>query len=132
MDWEFPTSAADKANCTALRAALRAAMPAPTWIISMAVGDRGDATWASAYYLDLTAAGLRASVDFFNVMDYDAHGTWSVDAGHESPQYRSAADGDLAWGLKESLDWYVTTKSVPATQINSGMAFYGVEFKSVN
>src|SRR5579859_3202455 len=130
IDYEFPASAADKANLTLMMQAIRTAMPSPTYLISMATSDRGDQTWAGAYYVDFTT--LKGVVDFFNVMTYDEHGDWSTNSGHNAAVSFCASDADGAWGLKESMNWYINTAGVPATQINAGMAFYGKEFKPVN
>jgi chitinase len=126
LDWEFPQSSADRDNLTALVQALRTGFSSapnahPEWLIS------GAYSWTTYYgqYYDLAA--LTPLVDFFNLMTYDFHGPWSSVSGHNAPLYPPAGDssGDSTMG---ALDYFITTRGVPASKINFGLPFYGYDF----
>ena len=126
IDWEFPQSATDKNNLTALVQALRAEFNAspnahPEWLIS---GAYSQTTYYGQYY-DLTA--LTPLVDFFNLMTYDYYGPWSSRSGHNAPLYPATGDpsGNSAMG---SLNYFINTRGVPPAKINFGLAFYGYDF----
>lgn len=122
IDWEVPTGASGKANCTLLMSQLRRGLPDK--VISMATsatpGGGGDYDFPS----------LVPIVDFFNVMSYDFHGPWSSHAGHNSPFLLNPADPELEGSFKTTLDLYLTL-GVPAQKINMGTPFYGYEFDGV-
>jgi chitinase len=122
IDWEVPTSNADKANCTLLIEELRQGLPDK--VISMATsatpGGWGDYDFTS----------LMPLVDFFNVMSYDYHGPWSSHAGHNSPFLLNPADPESEGSFKTTLDRYLEL-GVPAQKINMGTAFYGYQFEGV-
>ncbi len=126
IDWEFPENATDRANLNLLIQALRdkfdaSPQPAPTWLITMAVSP-GD------YYgqwLDYDT--LNDSVDFYNLMTYDFHGSWFRHSGHNAPLLRGndpKPDGSVV----EALDYMLDARDVPPSQINVGIAFYGYNF----
>ena len=92
LDWEGPSTLAQKANEAAFVKELRTAFRAvdTTWLITMAIGA---SDW-SGQWRDF--ATLTLYVDWFNAMEYDFHGSWSSIAGHDAPmnvgqrpQYRS-------------------------------------------
>ncbi len=130
IDYEFPLTTTDESNLTLMMQAIRAVLPSPTWLISMATSAMGNNTWDGAYYMNLTA--LEGIVDFFNVMDYDFYGGWDTYSGHLAPQYQNPADPEQAGSFKTSLDWYLLTAGITPSKINAGMPFYADEFTSVN
>jgi GH18 family chitinase len=131
VDWEYPQSASDRTHFSGLIQALRAkfnasAPPAPTWQISAALSPDG----YYAQFLDLPT--LAASMDFFNLMIYDYHGSWTSHSGHNAALYQAA--GDLAFGHTgddgaDAVSYY-TSHGAPASQINYGLAFYGYGFNT--
>lgn len=63
--------------------------------------------------------GLAPSVDFFNLMSYDFHGTWEKTTGHQS-----AFTGDAnGYDVKTAVDLYLAA-GVPANKIVVGAPLY--------
>lgn len=129
IDWEFPGSAADKANFTSLVAALRAEFNAspshPEFLIT------GAYSWTTYFAQWYDLPGLIPNIDFFNIMTYDFHGTWSNHAGHNAPLGASAGDPDGPLSTPSALS-YFTSRGVPLSKINFGVPFYGYEFPVEN
>src|SRR5581483_8061446 len=131
VDWEYPQSASDKTNFSGLMQALRTKFnnspaPAPTWQISAALSP--DVYYAQ--FLDLPT--LAGSMDFFNLMIYDYHGSWTSHSGHNAALYQ--ASGDLAFSHTgddgaDAVSYY-TSHGAPASKINYGLAFYGYGFNT--
>ena len=126
IDWEVPLGKTDAANCTALMRALRAALPAPCYLLSMATPSVPGG-WGE---FDFT--GLTPLVDFYNVMTYDYPGPWTKHAGHNSPLFANGADPRQEGSLDESVNLYLNKLAVPPEKINLGTAFYGYEFAATN
>jgi chitinase len=122
LDWEVPQGAADVANCTKLVAAMRAALPAPRYLISMATPS------TPGHWGEFDFAGLTPLVDFYNVMTYDFHGPWTDHTGHNSPLFSADSDTGHDGSLENSLNLYLNQFHVPPEKINLGTAFYGYEF----
>ncbi|MFM9035071.1 MAG: glycosyl hydrolase family 18 protein, partial [Mycobacterium sp.] len=93
FDWEYPggggldgnsASPGDGANYAALLKLLRTKLD----VLGQQQGRRYEITVASPAGYDKIAnfnlAGLAPSVDFFNLMSYDFHGTWEKTTGHQS------------------------------------------------
>lgn len=131
IDWEFPANATDRSNLNLLVTELRnrfnsSPAPAPTWLITAAIPNN---SW-SGQYMDF--AVLRTQMDYFNVMSYDFHGPWSTHTGHNAPLDPPTGDSDGASGnINALLDYYITTRAIPASQLNIGMAFYGYRSDSI-
>ncbi len=89
IDWEYPQNSTDQSNLNTFISALRnkfntSPQPAPSWLITMAVPG---GSWG-CQYIDFSY--LNAYVDFYNVMTYDMHGSWSNHSGHNSAIYRGS------------------------------------------
>lgn len=126
IDWEYPANNTDKANFVSFIQALRAKfdgapLPAPNWLITAAVSP-GYLT----QYLDLP--NLKNSMNFFNVMTYDYHGSWTSHSGHVGGLNPAAGDPDGGGANGLSAITYYTGQGVPASQLNYGFAFYGYGF----
>jgi chitinase len=123
IDWEVPNAPEDTQPCILLMQALRDEMPAPEWLLSMAIpsNPRG---WGTGF--DVRA--LARLLDFINVMTYDIHGPWSDHAGHNSPLIQSAQDPGQEGSLADSIDLFENEYGVAPDQLNIGTAFYGYEF----
>ncbi len=127
IDWEFPESTADRANFDLLLQALRTQMPSP-YLISAALSP-------DSYYdgfLDL--ATMKNYMDFFNIMAYDYHGSWTNHSGHVAPLYQ--ATGEAPFNHPNANTSYAvsyfTGQGVPPSQINFGLAFYGYSFNTTD
>lgn len=128
IDWEFPQNATDRANQTLLIKAIRdkfaaSPQPGPNWLISMAVAA---SNWSGQWN---DYAALNELVDFYNLMTYDFHGSWSEHAGHNAPLYRGR-DPDAELNVAAALDYMLDTRAVPAAKLNVGIPFYGRNFTS--
>lgn len=115
IDWEYPGSG-DTANLTLMVQMLRSTFstapnPHPEWLLSAAVPP----SYMTNNY-DLTS--LKTVLNYFNVMTYDYAGPWSAASGENAPLNATSAD---------IQDW-ISTRGVPASQINFGLPFYGYEF----
>ena len=125
IDWEVP-NAADRANCTTLMQELRNELPAPRWIIAMAI-PADPRSWGVGF--DVPA--LAPILDFINVMTYDFHGPWSDHAGHNSPLALNPDDPELEGSVETSIDLFANDYGVPPSKLNFGTAFYGYEFRGI-
>ena len=125
IDWEQPANATEKNNLTTFIAELRQAFNDlyPDWIISMAVPV---SNWSGQYY-DFNQ--LKQSVDFFNAMTYDIHGSWTNHAGHNSPLYQSPP-GDPDGSVNTGINYLVNTRGIESTKVNVGIPFYGKEYNT--
>jgi len=125
IDWEQPANTTEKNNLTIFIAELRQAFDDlyPDWIISMAVPV---SNWSGQYY-DFNQ--LKQSVDFFNAMTYDIHGSWTNHAGHNSPLYQSPP-GDPDGSVNTGINYLVNTRGIESTKVNVGIPFYGKEYNT--
>jgi chitinase len=134
VDWEYPVEGGlvpgapeDGANYPLLLQAIRAELDAWETIdgkdyeLSIAAS----ANPSIAGHMDLPA--LAASVDWFDLMTYDFHGSWDTITGHHTPLYASPADpsaGAADFNVDAAVGYYMA-QGVPAHQIVIGAAFYG-------
>ena len=125
IDWEQPANTTEKNNLTTFITELRQAFDDlyPDWIISMAVPV---SNWSGQYY-DFNQ--LKQSVDFFNAMTYDIHGSWTNHAGHNSPLYLSPP-GDTDGSVNTGINYLVNTRGIESTKVNVGIPFYGKEYNT--
>ena len=125
IDWEQPVNSIEKNNLTSFIIELREAFDAihPEWIISMAIPV---SNWSGQHY-DFTQ--LKQSVEFFNAMTYDIHGSWTNHAGHNSPLYPSPP-GDPEGSVSTGIDYLVNTRGIESSKINVGIPFYGKEYNA--
>ncbi|MDR3627347.1 MAG: glycoside hydrolase family 18 protein, partial [Ignavibacteriaceae bacterium] len=121
IDWEFPDAAQGK-NLTLLVQQMRKKFQETdtTWLITMAVPA---GSWYGQYY---QYEKMVSYVDWFAVMTYYFHGSWSSQTGHNAPLYGSSKDNE---GDDSSSVVYMTsTRKVPASKLLLGLPFYGIEF----
>jgi chitinase len=139
IDWEMPGAmdptdpgATDRANfdlmIQAIRIAFNSALApplSPTWLISIATScDNWGAQW-------LDYPTLNNYVDFYNDMTYDMHGSWNNTMGYNAPLFQgNYAEDNLC--DQTAMDYMLTTRGVPAAQVNMGIPFYGYLFPGGN
>jgi chitinase len=121
IDWEVPQGQPDVANNVLLMQALRDALPAPQYLLSMATPSE-PGHWGEYDFTHLTPI-----VDFYNVMTYDFHGPWTNHAGHNSPLFSNDSDPGHDGSIDESMTPSLNKLGVPPEKINLGTAFYGYE-----
>ena len=118
FDWEYPggggaagnsASPHDGANYALLMVDVRAKLDdlgselGRTYEISIASPAEADKL------ANFNLAGLAPSVDFFNVMTYDFHGTWEDTTGHQA-----AFTGDpLGYDIETAVDGYLNAGVAP-------------------
>ncbi len=128
LDWEFPgggdghneTSPDDGQNYALLAADLREALDS----LEVETGRYYSISVASPTgkhnLSNFNLEGLEPNVDFFNMMAYDMHGTWSDKTGHQAP----IMDTDSGTkGVASAVDLYLEY-SVPASKIVLGAPMY--------
>jgi chitinase len=137
LDWEYPggggmagsrTRKEDSANFTLLLAEIRSQFDA---------AEKADhrhylLTFASAggpsQIGHLELAKIARSLDWFNVMTYDFHGSWDARSNFNSPLYRASDDPGGEANSKLNCDAAISAYlagGVPAEKLVMGVPFYG-------
>ncbi|KAJ5552097.1 glycoside hydrolase family 18 protein [Penicillium frequentans] len=124
IDWEYPVAserngrAEDYENYPTFLASLKEALSDYKYGLSITLP-------TSYWYLQhFDLAAIEPSVDWFNLMTYDLHGTWDetdvwtgpyLDAHTNLTEIKTSLD--LLWGV-----------NITASKVNLGLAFYGRSF----
>jgi chitinase len=119
VDWEFPQSAADRANLTLLLRAVRDAV-GPLRLITAAV------TGGNWYGQWLDYSAINDVMSFYNLMAYDMHGSWSDHSGHNAALAKGTDPCDE--NGEAYLDYILSTRGVPKSKVVFGVPFYGYRF----
>lgn len=124
FDWEFPATTADRANLTALVKEIREAfnLANPSLLVTM-VAVAGD--WNGKWH---DYAKLSDYVDWFNLMAYDFHGTWTTHSGHNAPLYAPPTDFDGSG--HQAVQYLYGSRGIPKAKLHLGVPFYGKEFNA--
>ena len=124
IDWEFPSSLADRENLTLFMSELRSALDIVDtgYLLSMAISS---GNWYGQW---VDYEKLVNMCDWFGVMTYDFHGGWSSHAGHNSPisSPSNCSDGSV----ETSLSYLRDQRYIPSTQLVLGIPFYGKMFNA--
>ncbi len=122
LDWEFPSTAAQRESLTVLVKEIRRAMDAidSSYLLTMAVPI---SNW-SGQWIDFPA--IVSSMDWFNAMAYDVHGSWTAHAGHNAPLY--APSNDYDGSAHQGIQYLTITRGIPKQKITLGVPFYGKQF----
>jgi chitinase len=116
VDWEFPRTADDGANLTALLGDLRAAL-GPARTLSLAAP--GTVHQASVYDI----AGLLPNVDWITTLTYSLSSATSNYADNGAPLYAGRQGED---SIDAAVQFYLA-QGVPAAKLLLGLPFYGEE-----
>src|SRR5579859_673613 len=118
LDWEFPNSAADRDNLTALIAALRAAL-GPNRSLSLAAAP----TDYRGQWLDVAA--IVPDLTWFSSMTYDMGGAgWSHYADDNAALHPGRPGED---NVADSVAYYLG-RGVPAEKLLIGLPFFGQRY----
>ena len=124
IDWEFPSSESDRKNLSIFINDLRSAMDdtGKYYLLSMAISS---GSWSGQWF---EYDELSKYLDWFGVMTYDYHGSWTNHAGHNSPMYspNNCSDGSI----NSSLEYLIKERNIPPSKIILGIPFYGKEFNA--
>ncbi len=119
LDWEYPSSAAERTLLTGLCFDLRKAMDEidESLLLTMAVPA---GNW-SGQWVDFEA--LKNVIDWFGCMTYDFFGSWVSRSGHNSPLFPPASNNQGS--VQAGMNYLHLTRGVPKNQILIGIPFYG-------
>ncbi len=120
IDWEYPKKE-DSGNLVILAHDLRKAFDKAG--IKYLTAALPSVDYRDGYDLE----SLKYYFDWFGIMTYDFHGSWTSHAGHNSPLYSSP--GDSCGSIDRSVKYYLE-KGIPKNKLCIGMAFYGREFEA--
>jgi chitinase len=128
IDWEYPASELDQQTFYELFKALRAAFPAPRYVLSADV-----APWGGTGYGFPEVTPL---VDYFNIMMYDCAGPWTDDGQLNSaifpdPTNPEPWECEPGGSVQEAIDIYVQQLGIPPGKLNMGTPFYGYFYQNV-
>jgi len=128
IDWEYPSTLADKQLFTGLMTGLRRTFPSPTYLLSADVPP-----WGGGGY---NVPGVEPSMDFFNVMMYDCAGPWTSDGQLNSPIFPNGNNPqpyncEPGGSVEQAATIFLTDFQVPASKINMGTPFYGYFYTTV-
>jgi len=126
FDWEYPANATEGNNLTKLVKELRERfnLENPEWLISMAVSGGS----YNAQYIEFSE--IVDYIDWFTLMGYDYHGSWTAHSGHNSPLYQPSNCSDGADDL--GIIFLKNARQVPGNKIVLGVPFYGKEFDATD
>lgn len=122
IDWESPQNSYERGYLLTLVKELRAAFDAEGqgWLLTMAIPG---GTWMAGNF---DYVGMLPYLDWYNVMNYDVHGSWSNHAGHNDPLYAPAFDTDGS--IDQSVRYLSVTRGLPKSKLVIGIPFYAKEF----
>ncbi len=123
IDWEYPSTAADRANLTALIHELRLSFnnANPAFSISMALPST---SWSGQWF---DVAAMKNDFDWIGIMTYDFYGSWTTKSGPNSALYGSSSTNSEGW-IDYSVGYYNGTRGIPMLKLLIGTPFYGWMF----
>lgn len=120
IDWEYP-NLNDKNNFVLLIKELRNAFN------EAGINYLSAALPSHDYHNGFDVNELNNYLNWFGIMTYDFHGSWSDHSGHNSPLYSSPLD--TCGSIDESVRYYLS-KGIKKEKMLIGIPFYGREFIS--
>ena len=135
LDWEYPDGSDQKENFTALLAELRSELDSAGRIDGKPYVLTIAAPAGPAHYVNLELDRLAIFVDWFNLMTYAFHGTWSSTTNFNAPLFASSTDPSLTfqriiYNTDAAVQAYLGA-GVPPEKIVVGVPFYGYGWKGV-
>lgn len=135
LDWEYPNGSSQKHDFTAMVEELRTQLDDAGRIDSKRYGLTIAAPAGPAHYANLELDRLAGLVDWFNLMTYAFHGTWSSTTNFNAPLFPSSTDPSLSfqriiYNTDAAVQAYLGA-GVPADKIVVGVPFYAYGWKGV-
>ncbi len=118
IDWEFPIGQSGRRDLVLLMEELRTALGSDLQIDLLLPGMVSSASWLDLEQID-------PNVDYYYLMMYDFHGSWSPVSGSNAPLRAGPCDGVA--NITTQLEKYIH-KGMPRRKIVVGLPFYGVGF----
>lgn len=130
IDWEFP-SPSDQQNFVNLMAALHSELSSSGGLLTAAVGNGPTNNGQPAQNANILFSRVLDSVNFFNVMTYDAYSSEATTFG--APLFASNLSGYGTYNgtVNDTIVDLLTTQHVPASKVVLGIPFYGIRYSSV-
>lgn len=130
IDWEYPSSAPERADLTDLLRELRRRFDV---VEASGAGERlltlaGPAGAPNMAWFDIAA--IAPIVDWVNVMTYDFAGPWSPATGHNSALYPYDEAEDPTFNIESALGRW-NRAGMPKSKLHVGLPFYGRGFGGV-
>ena len=119
LDWEFPKSDADTRNLTALLRKLRNSLGKAITINLVVNGTKYLGKW-------IDVKSVSEYLNYFVIMSYDYHGSWSEFSGHNAPFYPYPYSDS---SVKEGVAFWID-KGVKPSKLIFGLPFFGCSFDS--
>jgi chitinase len=129
IDWEYPSTMADKQLFTGLMNGLRKIFPSPNYFLSADIPP-----WGGSGY---DVPGVEAAIDYINVMMYDCAGPWTDDGQLNSPIFPNPKNPEPyecepGGSVEQAASIFLNTFHVPASKLNMGTPFYGYFYTNVS
>lgn len=127
IDWEYPSSSADKKNFKNLLKELREELlileqkNKKPYLLSYSIPNH---SWISKF-IDLKDSVKY--VDYIEIMAYDLVGGASKKTGHNANLFEANKD---IWATEKTIS-YLLSRGIPSVQIVVGIPFYGIRFDNV-
>ena len=124
IDWEYPSSSLDKTNLTLFISELRKELDEinSDYLLTMAISS---GNWSGQWF---QYDELMNYCDWFGVMTYDFHGSWTNHAGHNSPM--SAPSNCSDGSINTALAYLINQRRITPSQLVLGIPFYGKQFNA--
>ena len=128
IDWEYPSSTADKQMFYAVMTGLRKTFPSPTYVLSADIPP-----WGGGGY---DVPGVEPVIDYFNIMMYDCAGPWTDDGQLNSPIFPNPKNPqpwecEPGGSAAEAANIFLEQFHVPPSKLNMGTPFYGYFYTNV-
>jgi len=123
-DWEFPMNVEDGKLYTLLIKELRERFDQLNEALTISMATNPGA-WIGQHQ---DYENMIQYLDWFGIMGYDMHGSWTDHAGHNAPLYAPTNDWDGS--LHEAFRYLHITRTIPSEKLVMGVPFYGREFNA--
>jgi chitinase len=126
IDWEFPQSAVDRRDLSALMGELRSAFDATSRDLQLSIAVSSNES--RGQWVDVEA--ITPQVHYYVVMTFGYYGPWSSVSGHNAPLYPPPSEAGQSRSVDRSLGYWIEERGVPPSKILMGVASFGIWFDS--